>query len=125
MELEIPPISVIVPDDARNIKMLDINLAARDAPGIRGFYSLTQLVIRVVNEKGQIGDIEEDADMMSHYYRVMGGQAVAEAIDMGTRGDYSGGAARISYAMNQIPTTSYHQTLRQEMTEAKQSLAPQ
>lgn len=57
--------------------------------------SQAYLVIRVVNEKGQIGQIEEDHEVMNHYYRVLSGQVVSDAIQLGTRGDYNTGAANI------------------------------
>lgn len=104
MELVIPPIHVNIDDKARNIPVLEVLLLAKDSSGNNSFVSQTHLVIRVVNEHGQIGDIEEDSEVMENYFRVLGGQAVNEAIQLGTQGNYRAGAERINYVRNQITT---------------------
>ena len=131
MELTIPPIYVNIDDKARNIPVLEVLLLAKDSSGKMSFVSQTHLVIRVVNEKGQIGDVEEDHEVMADYFRVLGGQAVNDAIGLGTQGDYQGGAARLNNVRNQIttyacsvPTTVNMQPLVQRLAESEQYMQP-
>ena len=87
-------------------------------------------MLHLINENEQIGDIEEDGEVMENYFRVKGAEAIEEAIQLANRGDYQQGSAKIDYVMTQIQQARNVDQKRmaplvQQLAVSKQGCQPQ
>lgn len=130
MELVVPQINLKVDDKSRNVVVLDVNLQAKDSTGTKLLKIRSELVLNLINENEQIGDIEEDGEVMENYFRVKGAEAIEEAISLANRGEYQQGSAKIELVMNQIQQArnvdqKKMQPLMQQLGVSKQGCQPQ
>lgn len=76
MELVLPPVNIKVDDRFRNVVVLEILFETKDSTGTRNLKGRRELVLQIVNENEQIGDIEEDGEVLENYFRVKGAEAI-------------------------------------------------
>lgn len=64
LEMEIPPMNFKVEDKERSQCVLDVNLTAQDKTGQKAIKKEAKLILHFINEDEQMGDIEEDGEVM-------------------------------------------------------------
>lgn len=102
LEMEIPPLDLKVNDKQRNITILDADFSAKDKSGKHLIKKNAKLVLQIINEDEEIGEVEEDGEVLENYFRVKGAEAIEEAVNLANHGQYEEGSKKLDYVLDQI-----------------------
>jgi hypothetical protein len=130
LEMQIPPMSLKLEDKERNICILDADFSAQDKSGKDIIKKNAKLMIHLINEDEEIGEVEEDGEVLENYFRVKGAEAIQEAVQLANNGNYEEGSKKIEIVIDQINKSKRidqkkMQSVVQQLVESKNNCKPQ